>query len=255
MTPRLALSAIAITALMLAACGSDDGDTSGNVPTAADLDGRRFVSTEVEGHELVADTVIQLGFDDGTLGATAGCNSLGGDYSVDDGDLVVGEMFQTMMGCDEALMEQDTWLNEFLTDAPSIGLDEDILTLQGGDVTMTFAEVEAPSIEGTTWIVTGTIANEAITSTPVDSAASLTITDGTAAVDTGCNTGSGSVEVTDSTLTFGPLATTRRACVPEINELEAAVLSVLDGEVTYEIDGDTLVIKSGDIGLEFTVAP
>ena len=74
------------------------------------------------------------------------------------------------------------------------------------------------------------------------------------AVDTGCNAGSGSVEITDTTLTFGPIATTRRSCIDELNALEASVLTVLQGAVTYEIDGDSLSLRSseGDIGLELT---
>ena len=50
----------------------------------------------------------------------------------------------------------------------------------------------------------------------MDSTASITIADdGTVAVNTGCNTGSGSVEVTDTTLTFGPIRITKMACPPE----------------------------------------
>jgi heat shock protein HslJ len=81
--------------------------------------------------------------------------------------------------------------------------------------------------------------------------------DGTVAVETGCNTGSGSVEVGDDTLTFGPIATTLRACADEaVNQLEAAVLAVLQGEVSYTIDGSNLSLRSGEgadaIGLELT---
>ena len=81
---------------------------------------------------------------------------------------------------------------------------------------------------------------------------------GSVSVDTGCNTGSGIVEITDTTLTFGPIAITKKACPPEQTALEASVLSVLQGEVTYTIDGDTLSLRSGDgadeVGLELTAS-
>ena len=84
----------------------------------------------------------------------------------------------------------------------------------------------------------------------------MTITGDQAQVDTGCNTGSSTVEVTDTTITFGPLALTRMACDEELTRLEASVVLVLDGEVTYEISGNTLSIRKdgadGEIGLEFT---
>ena len=89
--------------------------------------------------------------------------------------------------------------------------------------------------------------------------ASITIADdGTVAVNTGCNTGSGSVEIGDDTLTFGPIATTMMACPPEQTELEASVVSVLQGEVSYEIDGSNMSLRSGEgadeIGLELTAS-
>jgi heat shock protein HslJ len=80
------------------------------------------------------------------------------------------------------------------------------------------------------------------------------ITDGTAAVETGCNAASTSVEVTETTLTFSPMMVTLMACPPDETALQDAVLAVLDGEVTYEIESDRLSIRrttpQGEIGLD-----
>ena len=101
--------------------------------------------------------------------------------------------------------------------------------------------------------MTGTISGESVSTTPRDTLASMTITDGTAAIETGCNVGSSSVEITETTMTFGPMAVTRKACPPEETALEQSVTAVLDGEVSYEVDGDTLVIRTdsadGEVGL------
>lgn len=266
MTPRLAISVLALAGLVLAACGSEETtDNSeavdaGDVPTAAMLDNRKFVSTEVDGYELVDGTEITLGFEVNGIAAQAGCNTLTGSFQLDENALSVGTMGMTMMACDEALMDQDTWLSEFLSSLPYIALDDNTLRLSNDDVTITLLDVSEANpdieIEGTTWVVTSTVANEAVSSVPADSMASLTITDGTAAVNSGCNTGSGTVEVTDTTMTFGPIAITRMACPDDIMALETSVLSVLDGEVTYEISGDTMSIRKGDgataTGLELT---
>lgn len=249
----------------LVACGSDDAEPassgtasgSGSDPGGTSLDGKSFESTSVEGYDLVEGSTIALRFADGAMSANGGCNSLAGGYSVDDGTLVAANLAATMMACDEALMNQDTWLSTLLTSSPSITLDGSTLTIDGGDNgTVTFSEVQPAAIEGTTWNLTGTVATEAISSLPADAVASLTITDGQAAVATGCNNGSGTVEVGDGTLTFGPLATTRKMCGDELMALEAFTLQVLDGEVTYTIDGDRLSIRKagadGEIGLEYT---
>jgi heat shock protein HslJ len=260
-----------LTAFTFAACGSDDagGDdgadeapdatqspaAGGNVPTADELDNRAYESTSVTGHELVAGTTINLLFEADALSLNAGCNQMSGGYTFDEDVLQVEALAMTMMACDDALMEQDTWLNDFMMGLPRIALDGETLVLTGSDAVITFTEIADAPIEGTTWTVTGTMSGEAVSSLPADAEASLTIADGTASVNTGCNTGSGSVEVTETTLTFGPIATTRMACADDLMELESNVLAILDGEVTYVIHGDTLLLTaaSGD-GLTLTAA-
>lgn len=264
MIPRTALALLALSALVLAACGSDDDSPAaddslpavGSAPTADDLVDRSFESTEVSGHELVADSVIELAFMADSVAARAGCNSMNGGYEIVDGTLEVSDMASTMMACDDALMAQDTWLSEFLTSGPVIVLDGDTLTLTGHDAALTLSAVQPAELEGTTWTITGIVANEAVSSLPMDAEASITITDGQAAIRTGCNNGSTSVEITDTTMTFGPIALTKMACPPDLTELEASVLAALDGEVTYEISGDSLSLineaADGRPGLELT---
>jgi heat shock protein HslJ len=256
MIPRTALAVLAVSALALAACGSDNDSGSGSAPTADDLAGQAFTSTDVTGYDIVADTEIELGFEADSIGARAGCNSMSGGYSISDGTLEVGAMASTMMACDDALTAQDQWLSEFLTSGPEISLDGETLTLTGSDTTITLEGVQPTPLEGTTWVVSGTVANEGISVGAVDSQASMTITDGQAQIETGCNTGNSSVEITDTTMTFGPMALTRMACAPDLTELEASVVLVLDGEATYEINGNTLALRKdgtdGEVGLNFT---
>jgi heat shock protein HslJ len=256
MIPRTALALVALSALGFAACGSDGDSASGSEPTPADLAGKAFESTDVTGYDLVEGTTITLGFEADTVGAQGGCNTQSGGYTITDGTLDVGVMASTDMACDGALMDQDKWLSEFLTGSPEIALDGDTLTLTGSDATISLEAKAATPLEGTTWALTGTVATEAVSSLPADAEASLTITDGQAAISTGCNSGSASVEITDTTMTFGPVALTMRACEEELTALESSVIAVLDGEVTYEITGDTLSIRKagadGEIGLEYT---
>ncbi len=266
MTPRTAIALLALAGLTLAACGSDDSNSTsdsgdaGTAPTTEDLDGRTFVSTDVTGYELVEGSGINMTFLADSMSVNAGCNGMNGGFQIDEDVLTAGPFASTEMACDEALMDQDTWLSGFLMDLPTISLVGETLTLVGGDTTITLDELQPSELLDTTWMVTGTVANQGVSSVPTDSTASITIApDGTVAIDTGCNTGSGSVEVTDTSLVFGPIATTRRACVDELNALEASVLTVLQGEVTYEIDGDSLSLRSGEgddeIGLELTAQP
>jgi heat shock protein HslJ len=259
MTTRTTVALLALAGLTITACGSDDSPTSDSV-TAADLSNRGFESTDVTGHDLVDGSEITMNFLDDAVSVNAGCNTMNGRFEIADGTFTAEQFAMTMMACPDPLMAQDTWLSEFLASSPSIAVDGSTLTFTGDDATITLEEIEPAALVDTTWVVTGTVANQAVRTVPMDSTASITIADdGTVAVDTGCNTGSGDVEIGDDTLTFGPIATTLRACADEIAQLEANVLEVLQGEVDYEISANTLSLRSGDgadeIGLELTAQP
>lgn len=274
---RTVLSLLALAALALAACGSDDGGPpaddpgeSTRPPADSDLDGTEYLSTAMEGHELVDGTTISLSFDDGSLSANAGCNTMFGGYSVRDGVLLVETLAQTEMGCEPALMDQDRWIAELFSSGPAIAVDGDTLTLTADDgtvLTMLDREIADPDrpVEGTRWIVTGLVSSQAISSVPIDPStgepvvASITIDDGRVALAAGCNTGGGSVEVGTSTLTFDAIALTRMMCPPEQMEVEDAVTTTLQGEVSYEVEADRLSLRRSlddgtEVGLDLTAA-
>ena len=105
------------------------------------LDGRSFLSTSVDGHRLVDGSTVRLDLHDGRLAARAGCNTLLGPVAWTDGTLVASDLASTMMACDPALMEQDTWLAGFLTGSPAYELTGSVLVLRDATTTLTFEEV------------------------------------------------------------------------------------------------------------------
>lgn len=63
----------------------------------------------------------------------------------------------------------------------------------------------------------------------------------------GCNQFSGPYTQSGSSLTIGPLASTKRACVdPALNTQETAYFQALQSTTRYSIDGRELVLYSGD---------
>ncbi len=138
------LTFVAVAALALSACGGDDAASTPvpdpePPPTAppttvtqpVELDGREFVSVSVEGYDLVEGTDIRLSFDDGSLSANAGCNTLSGGYTTSDGRLVVQQLATTEMACDMELMVQDRWLTDILSLEPIVEVEGDTLSMQG----------------------------------------------------------------------------------------------------------------------------
>jgi heat shock protein HslJ len=272
--------AVVVSVATAVACGGDDDDTAdtavpvetapatdtaagGRPAETSDVAGRSFVSTAVDGHDLVAGSTVSVDFGDGDLSANAGCNTLAGGYALDAGTLAAGPLAMTEMACEPDLMAQDEWLAALLEAGPTLTVDGDELIVGGATGTITFLdrEVAEPDLplEGTRWVVDGVVANEAVSSIPADVVASLTIDAGTATVETGCNSGSGAVEVGDGTLDFGPIAITLRACPPAVADVEQAVLLTLDGEVDYEIDADRLALRretsDGVVGLQLVAEP
>ena len=115
---------------------------------------------------------------------------------------------------------------------------------------------DATPVEATRWEVAATVSFDEATPVPEGVTASLTIADGTAMVEAGCNTGSGMVEVGDDQLEFGPLAITLMACSGPHADVETVVLTTLSGTVDYEVQDNELTLHrdDGTTGLELVAS-
>ncbi len=260
--PRAVSLALALSiVLLLSACGGSGGAATAEDDGDADLDGRTFRSTQVRGRTLVEGTVVMLTFEDGRIGASAGCNTMSGAATWDDGTLsVASELATTMIGCPPELQAQDEWLASFLTSGPVLALAGTTLTLGDDSVGLTLEERQDLPLQETAWTLDGLIANDAVSSVPAGVDAVVTIdADGTRlTVSAGCNTGSAPITMAPSTdpsagsMTVDPAATTKKLCPDEVMAVEAQVLAVLQGTVDYRIDGTTLTLTNGQQGLAFT---
>ena len=227
-------------------------------PARQGLEGRTFLSTGVLGRLLVAGSRVRLRFGGGQVGASAGCNSMGGPYTIVGDRLVAHQLATTEMACDPALMDQDRWLASLL-DGATIALAGDVLTLakDGVGLTLLDREVADPDrpLIGTRWVVDGLVSGDAVSSVPAGVVEALTFAAGRVDVEAGCNRGGGAVIVTDSTITFGPIALTKMACPGTAMDVERAVTAVLTGEVRYAIEAGTLTLDAAAAGLTLRAAP
>lgn len=163
-------------ALVIGACGDDEtvvggpavsGDSGDSGEPA--LDGRQFWSTSVlengVDRPLAQDTRISVRFDNGDISASAGCNSMGGRYRIDnDGRLTVREMASTEIGCDPERHAQDEFVATVLNARPRLTLSGDHLVVATDSVRIELldAEVADPDrpILQTRWVVNGFIQGE-----------------------------------------------------------------------------------------------
>jgi heat shock protein HslJ len=260
---------LALPLLLVASGCGDDGAAPKTVGrTVPVLDGTSWIATTITEHgqprAVVPGSQIRVEFTDGNISVNAGCNGMGGEYSLsEEAELRTGTLSGTMMACDQPLMDQDQWLSGTVFAEPLVAsVDGDTLTLsrEGLELVLTDRAVVAPDVllEGTTWQLDGISSGDSVSSVPagVTTPTFVFASDGTVTLDTGCNGGRSTATVSGSTITFGPVMTTKMACADKAGrQTEAAVLAVIDGAVEWSITEKTLTLTKADHGLVYRAAP
>ena len=243
--------------LMLAGCGHESS-------AGGSLKGKTYLSTAVtedgKPKQLVGKSQVRLTFtDDGRLIADAGCNSMQSPVDTGDGKLSMDDnLATTAMGCDAPRHAQDGWLSKILQAEPAWKLETDRLTVTSGGTTISLTDrktVEPDrALDGTKWSLETVISGETASHQAGSEKAWITLNGDRVTGSTGCNELQGKVARGTGTLTFGELATTRRACPGDDGKLEETLLTNLKGDVTYEIDSNRLKLRAAGNGLDFTRA-
>jgi heat shock protein HslJ len=210
---------------------------------------------------LVPGTKLRLSFTSGTFMASAGCNTMSGDYTLQDDQLVIGQMATTEMGCPSNLGDQEQWFATFLGSKPRLALDGNNLVLTSDKTEITFldrdqAEPDQP-LAGITWGLTTMLDGDTASSVPQGVSATLLFDDkgSSFTFNSGCNAGGGQYSVSGDQLTFKQVVSTMMACAGDKGAVEGAVRAVIyDGTVQFSIDHATLTLKSAAHGLQYDAA-
>ncbi|MFD3607731.1 META domain-containing protein [Streptomyces atroolivaceus] len=264
-TQRMAVSVLAVLAtLTLAACGTDpgtgagsgdSGDGSGTVRTGPPVTGVHWTvsSLTVDGKKTAAPAGahVEIG-SDGKATGSLGCNRFTAEAAVDGDKVTVGPGTTTEMACDEDVQAFEKAMGRAFSGELQAAVagrgDAKTLTLTtgAGDSIALTSEPPAP-LAGTAWKVTGLVTGSVAASLPAgtENKAHLTFgKDGSVEGNLGCNSFHGKATVSGSTLTFGPLASTRKMCPGPEMDLERALQGVLEGRTTYEIEHRSLSIEA-----------
>jgi heat shock protein HslJ len=259
---------VLVIAAGVVAC-SDDGGAGDGSDVAAQVDGRELVVVAVTEagaeRELVEGTEIRLTFEAGQLGASAGCNSMGGPYAFDGAVLVVDGLATTDMACEPPLMAQDEWLAGVLSGRPEVSIDDNGVSLVDGSTAVLLVDREAvrpdAPLVGTVWVLDTIFEggpDGAASSVPGGVEASVTFADdGTFAIDAGCNGIGGEYEQTGATtLVLAGTGSTLAGCPADVAAVEELMLDVFaPGQVEATVDDQRLTLTAGDAGLGFRAAP
>jgi heat shock protein HslJ len=130
------IAAVVIGAMAVAAC-------AGSANTSAALDDTSWALVEVNGQPPAAPATLAFNAADQTAGGSNGCNSYSGSYSLAGGSLQFGELVQTLIGCEEAIAQQESTFMTVLTNLTGYTLEGSRLTLRAGEETLVFERVLA----------------------------------------------------------------------------------------------------------------
>ncbi|MFJ8863252.1 META domain-containing protein [Streptomyces sp. NPDC102451] len=260
-TQRMAVSVLAALAtLTLAACGTEtgsgkSGDGSGTVRTGPSVTGVHWnvSALTVDGKRTTAPAGahVEIG-PEGKATGSLGCNRFTADVRVEGDKVTVGPGTTTEMGCEKDVQQFEKAMGRAFSGELKAAVagrgdaKELTLTTARGDSIALTSEPSAP-LTGTAWTVTGLVSGDVTASLPAGTEKKAHLTfgkDGSVGGNLGCNSFHGKATVSGSTLTFGPLASTRKMCAGPEMELERALLAVLDGTATYGIEHRSLSIEA-----------
>jgi len=261
--PFVGLVTFALVAL--AACGSpavpSSSPASPASPSASTppvgIVGPTWVVATVGGSDTVAGSRPTMTFGaDGQVQGTGGCNSYGGPYKLDGAAIDVGDLASTMMLCaDQSIGAQETAFFAALGGAQTWQVDEtgNLVLAGGSQIVAKTAAAEPSGGAGTglvgAWNLTemGPTADFAHLQPTIEFTA-----DGLVSGFAGCNTFSGSYTTDGSTLSWGPLATTKMACQRPGSAVESDYLAALSGVNTWAVESDGRLLLDGAVPLRYT---
>ncbi len=112
-------------------------------------------------------------------------------------------------------------------------------------------------IEGMPWLLTAQLVDGEMTPVPDGVVVSLTMADGQADGNGGCNNYFSSYTIDGFDLTFGPIGSTLMSCEGPAGDVDSAYLTNLAQVASYQSGGIQMALKdaAGDFLLEFDLAP
>jgi heat shock protein HslJ len=265
----VAALALATLALVAAACGSSSssGSSGTTTPTTtstgAGVDGAWTLTSYLTGTTQTpaaanpATLVLAAG---GTFTGTTGCNTLSGTWTGSaDGAFTVTPGPMTQMACtNSAVPAQEQALTSGLPKVTDSTLDGTTLTFQDASGNALFTWTRGPDGVDGSYTVTGlNNGNGAVVASAATQKATMQFgADGTVSGNTGCNSFSGTYEVTGNNLTInGDVAATMMACETEAQAVEQQFLAALGNVATWERTGQQLTLRDGTGATQITLTP
>ena len=130
---RAAVSVLVLLSLLSACAASSKGQTK--------LANSSWHFISIDGAAPVSDKA-KLRFEKDRIGATVGCNGMGGPWRVESGRLIAGPLAQTQMYCEGEIWSQEKAIGALLAGAPEVQVKTDRLVLKSSGHSAELARAE-----------------------------------------------------------------------------------------------------------------
>jgi heat shock protein HslJ len=80
---------------------------------------------------------------DGTVSGNSGCNSLGGEYTVEGNQITFSALTTTLMACEEPRMDQENAVTQVLNGTADYEIEDQTLTINHNGMLLVFTSVPA----------------------------------------------------------------------------------------------------------------
>lgn len=109
-------------------------------------------------------------------------------------------------------------------------------------------------LDNTTWKLISYAVDDTMRCLPTGAEVTLAFQDGAAGGRSACNRYHRAVTISDATLTFGSMVSTKMACLPPLMEIEATYLQALLSATTWQVNDGALELRdsAGQTILTFT---
>jgi heat shock protein HslJ len=206
----------------------------------------------------LGDVDVTARFLAGQVGGTSGCNQYRGTY-VRNGDqlTIQPNVASTLIACPAPQSAVEAAYLKVLPTVATYAINDTTLTLSNaaGKVVLVYDHIAGEQILAGDWEVTALRIPNAISSPVPGSTLTMSFKDGQVSGSSGCNTYSGSYTVNGDQLTFGPMATTRKACADQaVSDQETAFLAALEATASFSGTKSAVTLLAADGTITFNLA-
>ena len=179
---------------------------------------------------------------EGRMSGNGGCNGFSGTFSINKDEFTGSKIISTMMFCGD----QESTLFKLLDGKSKLTLAGDKLTFsQNNKTTLEFTRAQPFSINdlaGSWKLQSINGKSEAENETKKMPTLEFNIAEKRVSGSTGCNRYNGSFTLENNVLSLTPLATTRMACLHNM-DMESEFVKTFTGKIDLEREGDLLIMK------------